>query len=171
MAHTETQHAHDAAHDDPEDFHAHVVPLSRYFGVFATLIILTVITVAVSRFDFGAANLVIALLVATTKAACVAAIFMHLAYDNKFNTVVLLSGLIFLAIFIGFTRFDVFERGRADMVETTMPKSINTPFDEKVGSKLAIPPRDHFRGEHKADENHQTGAAQHPQAHENERPH
>lgn len=167
MAHPDTHHA--AATHDPEDYHAHVVPLSRYFGVFAILIVLTVLTVAVSRYDFGAANLVIALLVATTKAACVAMIFMHLAYDNKFNTIVLLSGLIFLAIFIAFTRFDVFARGAADSVEALAPKSMSMPFDEKAGSKLAIPIAEHGSTEPKAHEaagHHEGGEAKAPEHHE-----
>jgi len=71
-------HGHGHGHDDGEP---HVLPLSTYFAVWGALVVLTVITVAASRFDFGAANTVIAMFIATVKATLVALFFMHL-YHN-----------------------------------------------------------------------------------------
>ena len=117
-------HGHGGADHVP-----HVVPLKNYFAVWAALIVLTGITVGVSYVDFGAMNLVIALVVATIKASLVALIFMHLFYDEKFNSIVLIFGLIFLAIFIAFTRFDTFGRGLTDAIEGGRPGNSTAPFD------------------------------------------
>jgi len=56
----------------------HIIPLKVYFRVIALLMVLTVITVAASRVDFGAMNTVIAMLIASVKAFFVLAFFMHL---------------------------------------------------------------------------------------------
>ena len=54
-----------------------------YIGVFVALAILTVLTVAASTVDFGGStNVVIALVIAVCKASLVAAIFMHLKWEN-----------------------------------------------------------------------------------------
>jgi cytochrome c oxidase subunit 4 len=111
-------HAH---HDDHgghgADHHPHVVPLSAYFGVWLALLLLTAITVGVSYVNFGPWNLVVALVVATIKASLVALIFMHLLWGERFNAVVLVSSVVFLGIFIMFTRFDVFGRGLSDPIK------------------------------------------------------
>ncbi len=106
------------AHDEDEP---HVLPLKLYVGIWVGLMILTAITVAVSRFDFGLWNTVIALLVATIKGTLVAMFFMHLRYDNKFNVIVFLSGLLFLSIFIIPTLLDVTTRGAIDPLRDTGP--------------------------------------------------
>lgn len=105
--------AHDHAHDDGE-VHAHVAPIKFYFAIFGALIFLTFVTVAVSYFDFGSANTVIAMVVATMKASLVAAFFMHLTHDKLFNTICLLAAFLFLGIFFLFTYEDLGERNRVD---------------------------------------------------------
>jgi cytochrome c oxidase subunit 4 len=110
----EGEQEHD--HDD-----THVLPLSTYIGVWVALVVLTAITVGVSRFDFGTWNTVVALLIATIKGSLVALFFMHLRYDNKFNMVALLSGLLFLGIFIIPTLIDVTTRGAIDPLRNQGP--------------------------------------------------
>lgn len=90
--------------------HHHVLPLSTYLGVAAALLVLTAITVWVAQFHFGEWNLVVAMIVAATKAILVALIFMHLLYDNKLYLVVFASSVLFLAIFIIITMFDTLRR-------------------------------------------------------------
>lgn len=105
-------HATDAHHAAP-DHVPHVLPLKVYFGVFAMLIVFTVITVAVSYVDLGTTiNLVVALLVAATKALMVATIFMHLAFDKKFNAIIISSSVLFLIVLVGITMSDTETRGR-----------------------------------------------------------
>src|SRR5262245_59298543 len=89
------KHGPDAPPHDPHHGHAvghdhvpHVLPLTNYILTWLTLMVLTIVTVAASYFNFGTWNLVIALAIATTKACVVAAIFMHLRYDRKFHTVI-----------------------------------------------------------------------------------
>lgn len=75
-------------------------------GIWIILLILTGVTVAVARFDFGYLNVVVALVVATTKATLVAAIFMHLKYESGLFQGFVILAFAILAIFIGFTFFD-----------------------------------------------------------------
>jgi|GEM_PF-244741 len=106
-------HENHSAHD--EGHHGHfVVPAQAYVAVFVALLILTVITVAVAQVDLGAANLPVAMLVATMKASLVALVFMQLKYDNKLNGLVFIFGLLFLSLFFLFTLLDVFSREYID---------------------------------------------------------
>ena len=84
----------------------HVMPPSVLLGTAAALMVLTVITVASSRVDLGAWNVVVALAIACTKAALVALFFMHLKYENRFQLVVLVSAALFAALFVAFVVFD-----------------------------------------------------------------
>lgn len=96
--------------------HHHITPLHTYLGVGISLIILTGITVAVSFIHFGAFNLVVAMLIASVKAALVAMFFMHLYYDNKLYAAIFSISLIFVSIFIILTMFDTLQRGKIDEV-------------------------------------------------------
>jgi cytochrome c oxidase subunit 4 len=124
--------AHDAAHAHhaPKRDHVpHVSPISTYLKTFGALMVLTVITVAVSRVDLGTTtNLLIALFIATVKASIVGALFMHLYADHKFHTVIFASSVVFLAIFIIFTSFDLMQRGRAEAIEKDRPYTSIKPW-------------------------------------------
>ena len=76
----------------------HIVPFGDYIKVFSALIFLTVVTVAAARVDFGHLNTVIAFGIATVKAVLVMAIFMHLKYDDRLNTVIIGSSFFFLLL-------------------------------------------------------------------------
>ena len=91
--------------------HHHVHPISHYLKVFGALMVLTVLTVAVSYADLGTASIGVAMVVAVVKAALVLAFFMHLAQDDKFYTFIFLCTLIFVAIFFLFTFSDLATRG------------------------------------------------------------
>lgn len=99
------QSAHGASHD-------HVMPMRIYLMVASALFVLTVVTVAVAQVDFGPWNLVVAMLVATTKAVLVAMFFMHLFYDNKLFAAFFTGSFVILGIFIVITMFDTMERDR-----------------------------------------------------------
>jgi cytochrome c oxidase subunit 4 len=86
---------------------AHVTPVRLLLGVWGALMVLTVITVAVTTIDFGPrVNLVIAMAIATIKAGLVVTYFMHLRWDRPFNTLVFLGSLLFVSLFISMTLFD-----------------------------------------------------------------
>jgi caa(3)-type oxidase subunit IV len=93
-----------------EKHHRHVLPLSTYLTVGATLLLLTVITVWVAQYQFGEWNLIVAMAVAAVKATLVLLFFMHLKYDNKLYTFAFLISIAFLAVFIGFTMIDTMTR-------------------------------------------------------------
>jgi cytochrome c oxidase subunit IV len=105
-------HGHDHATDGA--VHAHIATAQFYCGIFAALVVLTVATVKVSYYDFGSANIIIAIVIATMKASLVAAFFMHLRHDSLFNTLAFLAAFLFLAIFILLTYDDLGRRGRVD---------------------------------------------------------
>jgi cytochrome c oxidase subunit 4 len=106
-----TDHPHALREEDGE-VHVHIASTQFYWGIFGALIVLTLLTVRVSYYDFGSANIIIALVVATMKASLVAAFFMHLRHDKLFNTLSFLSAFLFLAIFILLTYDDLGIRGR-----------------------------------------------------------
>src|SRR5271154_6837853 len=108
-----TELAHSAVHDDGA-VHVHVSSARFYWAIFGALVFLTFLTVAVSYFDFGSANIVIAMLIATAKAGLVATFFMHLRHDKLFNTLTFLAAFLFLAIFILLTYDDIGRRGEVD---------------------------------------------------------
>ncbi len=118
--------AHSDAHShDDGAVHAHIAPTKFYVAVFAALIVLTFITVGASYVDLGAANTVVAVLIATVKASLVAAFFMHLTHDRLFNSISLVSAFVFLAIFAGFTYDDLGRRGRVDDANGTTVHATN----------------------------------------------
>ncbi len=84
----------------------HVVPARTLLSVFGALLLLTALTVAASRLDFGQANVAIALGIACAKAALVALFFMHLKYESRFQLTVLVSAVVFAALFTAFVAFD-----------------------------------------------------------------
>lgn len=103
-------------HLDPDDgnVHSHVATTQFYWGIFGALVVLTLVTVKVSYYDFGSLNIVVALLIATMKASLVAIFFMHLRHDNLFNTIAFLSAFLFLSLFILLTYDDLGRRGQVD---------------------------------------------------------
>src|ERR1700743_2667988 len=112
----ERQDEHDHGHGDHDDgaVHVHIASTQFYVGIFAALVFLTIVTVKVSYYDFGKANILVAMLIATMKASLVATFFMHLRHDKLFHTLTFLAAFLFLAIFILFTYDDLSRRGDLD---------------------------------------------------------
>lgn len=89
------------------------MPFALLTKIWLALLVLTGITVGVSSFDFGYLNVLVAMTVAGTKAFLVIFFFMHLKYENRTLGIFLLLVFVILAIFIGFTFFDVAMRSGA----------------------------------------------------------
>ncbi len=67
----------------------------NYIGIFATLLVLTIVTVILSRINLGGpTNTTLAVLVASVKASLVALYFMHLKFEKR-----LIFSLIFIPLF------------------------------------------------------------------------
>lgn len=96
-------------HHSDDELHVHGGP-KVYSTVLAALLALTVVTVGVSRIDFGAANVAIALLIATVKATLVGLWFMHLKYDKIINGMIFGATVFFLALFFGYPYIDMMSR-------------------------------------------------------------
>lgn len=90
--------------------HAHIVPYKTFAIVWVGLLILTGVTIAVAQYNLGALNIWVALGIATFKSGLVVAFFMHMKYENRLFKLSLFAALAILAIFIGFTFFDVLYR-------------------------------------------------------------
>jgi len=97
----ETSHdAHAGAHV------GHIVPLPVLLATLGVLLVLTVVTVAVTYLDLGPYNIWIALAIAVAKAAFVVSIFMHLKYDKPFNAIILVVSFALIMLFIGIALTD-----------------------------------------------------------------
>jgi cytochrome c oxidase subunit IV len=91
------------------------------------LLILTIITVTAAGFNFGAANVVIALTIASIKATLVALFFMHLRWEKKVNSIIAAAGFLFLGIFIMFCLLDVDSRVNLQPVNAKPPVAAPAP--------------------------------------------
>ena len=134
MAHSHTStsdaHGHSAdAHGHGEGEFAHPAPISMLLAVFFALLGLTFLTVFQSRFDLGDMEIVLTLGIATVKAGLVIAFFMHLLWDKPLNAIAILSSLIFVSLFLGFTLMDaqgynerLIMDPNGDLLERSQPK-------------------------------------------------
>ena len=88
----------------------HIVSYKKLVGIWLALLVLTALTVAITRVDLGGYKVVGALTIACVKAGLVIAVFMHMKYEGGLLRWLLFLTLVTLAIFIGFTFFDVLYR-------------------------------------------------------------
>lgn len=107
-------------HADQSEAHPHVVPAPILLRVWAALLFLTVVTVAVTWVNLGPLSVPVALGIATVKAILVALFFMHLKYDRPFNAVVLVSSIFFVVLFLGLALLDTLHY-RKDLIPGYAP--------------------------------------------------
>jgi len=80
---------------------AHISSKGLYVAVWAALMVLTVVTAAVSRVDLGIASTPVALAIATTKGLLVVLFFMGVKYvSQKMTVVAIVSGIFFLGLLL-----------------------------------------------------------------------
>lgn len=109
--------AHVTPQGHVEDTH-HIVPVRIYLIIFAALLVGTVITVAVSRYDLDVQilgktvpmNTVVALAIAGAKAALVVLYFMHVKYSPRLIWLFAAAGFLWLAILLVLTYSDYASR-------------------------------------------------------------
>jgi cytochrome c oxidase subunit IV len=87
--------------------HQHIMSYASLAAVLAGLLVLTVVTVAVSYIDMGYLNVPIALSIAASKASLVLWYFMHLKYEGPVIRISFICTAFFLGIMISFTFWDV----------------------------------------------------------------
>ena len=89
----------------------HVAPLSLYYKVFLALMVGTILTVVVARFDLGGLNNLVMLTIACGKALLVILFFMHVRWSSRLTWVIAASGFFWLLILFGITMSDYMSRG------------------------------------------------------------
>ena len=89
--------------------------IPRYLGVFAILVVGTLLTYWVATKDldwvFPGANTLVALLIAFTKMTAVMLFFMHVYWSSKLIWLSAIASFFWLAIMFAFTMQDYFTRG------------------------------------------------------------
>ena len=94
-------------HFDPM---SHVVPISMYVTIWASLMVFTGLTVFAATIELGIFNIVVALVIATIKGTLVVLFFMHLRYSTKLTMVTVIAAIFFLFILFGLTMTDYLTR-------------------------------------------------------------
>ena len=88
--------------------------IPKYLGVFAVLVVGTILTYYVATIDldsiFPGANTLVALLIAFTKMACVMLFFMHVYWSPKLIWLAVIASFFWMAIMFAFTMADYFTR-------------------------------------------------------------
>ncbi|MCC7305992.1 MAG: cytochrome C oxidase subunit IV family protein [Acidobacteria bacterium] len=101
---------------DPEHVHMEHdhMTIPKYLGVFAVLVVGTILTYWVATIDldfiFPGANTLVALLIAFTKMACVMLFFMHVYWSPKLIWLAVIASFFWMAIMFAFTMADYFTR-------------------------------------------------------------
>ena len=89
----------------------HVAPKSLYYLIFLALMVGTVLTVVVAKFDLGPLNNIVMLTIACAKALLVILFFMHVRWGSRLTWVVAGSGFFWLLILFSITMADYMSRG------------------------------------------------------------
>ena len=91
------------------------IGIPGYLGVFAVLIVGTVLTYYAATVDmdhiFPGANTLVALLIAFTKMACVMLFFMHVRWSPRLIWLAAVASFFWLAIMFAYTMQDYLTRG------------------------------------------------------------
>jgi cytochrome c oxidase subunit 4 len=90
--------------------HAHVASKGMYYGIFGALMVLTFLTVAVSRIDLGSANILIALAIALVKGSLVVLYFMHVRHSSALVKLTAATGFLWLIFMFVITFADYLSR-------------------------------------------------------------
>ena len=75
-----------------------VVPRSTYYMIFAALLTLTAVTVGVTYIHMGRFNLIVALLIAITKASLVVLFFMNVKNSSPLTKLFVVAGLFWMGL-------------------------------------------------------------------------
>ncbi|MCA8976956.1 MAG: cytochrome C oxidase subunit IV family protein [Planctomycetes bacterium] len=129
-------HADHGGHGELQMGHHHVSSAAMFRNVLIALLFLTFITVLVSRFDFGGANMLIAMAIASVKASLVILFFMHVKWDTAINKIMFMSSFLFLSLLLVFTLADQATRrldNQAHTIRTPVAKEWVHPGKLETG--------------------------------------
>lgn len=89
----------------------HAITPKTYFQVFATLLVLTVVTTFVAFIDLHRFNVVVAMAIALTKALLVILYFMHVRFSSRVTKVYVFVGMVWLGLLVVGVLHDILTRG------------------------------------------------------------
>jgi cytochrome c oxidase subunit 4 len=89
----------------------HISPKRTYYGIFAALMVLTAVTVAVAFVNLGSFNFPVAIGIAITKALLVILFFMHAKYSSQLTKLFVGTAFFFLFIMLSLSLTDYLSRG------------------------------------------------------------
>ena len=91
------------------------IGIPGYLGVFAVLIVGTIVTYYAATIDldwiFPGANTLLALLIAFTKMACVMLFFMHVRWSPRLIWLAVVASFFWLSLMFAYTMQDYLTRG------------------------------------------------------------
>jgi cytochrome c oxidase subunit IV len=90
--------------------HAHPT-VKTFVSVWATLLVLTGLTVFAATLELGPLNAIVALTIATVKALLVLLFFMELRYSTSLTKVTVVAAIFFWMLLAGLTLSDYMTRG------------------------------------------------------------
>jgi cytochrome c oxidase subunit IV len=88
----------------------HIIPYRTFLYVLALLITLTLTSVAITQIYLGALTVVLALLIASVKSTFVLRIFMHLKFEKKMFSFLVIAITLIISIVIIITFLDYLYR-------------------------------------------------------------
>jgi cytochrome c oxidase subunit 4 len=94
----------------PENEKNHIIPYRTFLYVLAGLIVLTLTSVALTRIYLGTLTVLMALLIATFKSSLVLRIFMHLKFESRMFTRMVIFVILVISSVIILTLLDYLYR-------------------------------------------------------------
>lgn len=85
---------------------SHIVPYKTYGIILSVLIVLTFISVAVTRIELASLTVFVAVLLAAVKSSFVLIYFMHLKFDNKLLKALVTAVFVLIALVMVVTFLD-----------------------------------------------------------------
>jgi cytochrome c oxidase subunit IV len=96
--------------DVMENEENHIIPYRTFLLVLAGLILLTLTSVAVTQIYLGTLTVIIALMIAAIKSSFVLRIFMHLKFEKKMFSFLIIAVILLICIVIFITLLDYLYR-------------------------------------------------------------
>jgi cytochrome c oxidase subunit 4 len=126
MTNHDRSHYDEEPHDVSRPMPHHPVPYMKVFGALVVLTIVTVLVGILLRFPAEIMNVLIAIAIASVKAALVALFFMHLKFEGKLIRMVFIVPLLLCVLFVVALLPDIILTHESN-TESSSLKLFNTP--------------------------------------------
>src|SRR4051812_46644406 len=117
-----------------QDPHAeHHVPMSTYTIIIVLLMLGLIVTVIAAFIPLGEMNMIVAMAIASAKAALVILYFMHVKFASRLTKVFVAASFTWLAILFGITFMDYISRGWLSNSRGWEDNPIKNAYDAGTG--------------------------------------